>query len=97
MTDSTLQYKMMYAINYNLFFEKLNLIEEPTQEVITLVLNNIQSLLQESAVTIRGLKRFVKEHQKYFEQGIRLNPKGTNKNLSLCFICFLLLGSRMKK
>jgi hypothetical protein len=97
MTDSTLQYKMMYAINYNLFFEKLNLIEEPTQEVITLVLNNIQSLLQESAVTIRGLKRFVKEHQKYFEQGIRLNPKGTNKKSIFMFYLLFIVGKSNEK
>lgn len=49
---------------------------------------NIPSLVEESAVTIWSLKRFVKEHQKHFEEGINLNPKGTNKNLSLCLYAF---------
>lgn len=92
MTDRTLKYKLMYVTNYELFFEKLNLIDEPTQEVITLILNNIQSLLQESAITIRGLKRFVKEHWKHFEQGIRLNPKGTNKKSIFMFYILFIIG-----
>jgi len=92
MTDKTLKYKLMYVTNYELFFEKLNLIDEPTQEVITLILNNIQSLLQESAITIRGLKRFVKEHWKHFEQGIRLNPKGTNKKSIFMFYMLFIIG-----
>ncbi|WP_368975729.1 hypothetical protein NST61_03975 [Caldifermentibacillus hisashii] len=75
-----------------LFLEKLNLIVEPTQEVITLILNNIQSLLQESAITIRGLKRFVKEHQQHSEEGIRLNPKGTNKKSIFMFYLLFIIG-----
>ncbi|WPC07740.1 hypothetical protein [Globicatella sp. PHS-GS-PNBC-21-1553] len=92
MTDNTLQYKLLYVTNYKLFLEKLNLIAEPTQEVITLILNNIQKLLQESVITIRGLKRFVKEHQKHFEEGIRLNPKGTNKKSIFMFYMLFIIG-----
>jgi hypothetical protein len=92
MTDNTLQYKLMYVTNYKLFLKKLNLIVEPTQEAITLMLNNIQNLLQESAITIRGLKRFIKEHHKHFEEGIRLNPKGTNKKSIFMFYMLFIIG-----
>lgn len=92
MTDTTLKYKLDYINNYEIFRKDLKLIIEPTEETVSLLLNNIQTILQESPVTIRGLKRFVKEHKKSFEEGLRLNPKGTNKKALFMFYMLFVIG-----
>lgn len=92
MTDITLGYKLNYISYYEMFQTKLELLVEPTKEAVSLLLNNIQDILQESAVTIRGLKRFVKEHQKHFDTGLKLNPNGTNKKSIFMFYMLFLIG-----
>lgn len=92
MTDTTLQYKIMYGSYYSMFQNELKLINEPTQDLISLILKNIESILQESALTIRGLKRFVKEHIKNFDEEVRLNPKGTNKKSIFMFYIMFMVG-----
>lgn len=92
MTDTTLKYKFDYINNYEIFQKDLKLIIEPTEETVSLLLSNIQTILQESPVTIRGLKRFVKEHKKSFEEGLRLNPKGTNKKAIFMFYMLFVIG-----
>lgn len=91
-TDITSIYKLNYISYYEVFQKKLELLIEPTKETSSLLLNNIQDILQESAVTIRGLKRFVKEHQKNFDSGLKLNPNGTNKKSTFMFYILLHIG-----
>lgn len=92
MTDTTLQYKIMYGSYYTKFQNELKLSNEPTQDLINLILKNIESILQASALTIRGLKRFVKEHIKNFDEEVRLNPKGTNKKSIFMFYIMFMVG-----
>lgn len=90
--DTTLKYKMMYLTNYNLFLEGLNLKLQPTDELVELIINNVQHLFQVSAITVRGLKRFVKEHRKYFDEGFKLNINGTDKDSVFLYYILYIIG-----
>lgn len=92
MKDYTIKYKNIYITNYKLFSDKLNLIREPNQKIKKLIMNNIQKSLKNFLITIRSLKRFVKDHQKNFEEGIRLNPKGINKESIFMFYILFSIG-----
>lgn len=92
MTDTTLQYKIMYGSYYSKFQNELKLSNEPTQELISLILNNIENILQESALIVRVLKRFVNERIKNFDKEVRLNPKGTNKKSIFMFYIMFMIG-----
>ena len=90
--DFSLQYKMWYLMNYQIFQTSLKCIEEPNQEAIELLKKQIEEILQSSALTIRGLKRFVKEQEYYFAQGNSLNPKGTDKKSTFLYYCLFVIG-----
>ena len=91
MKDTSLHYKCMYAVNYKLFQKNLNCIDEPNSVVVELLKNQLENILRAAALTLRGLKRLVKEHKEYLNQGSELNPKGSNKkSLFLYYILFTL-------
>lgn len=92
LTDTTLRYKLMYITNYQIFRKGLNLVIEPNHIIIDLILENIQNLLHESDVSIRGLKRFVREHQKHFNEGFRLNQNGTDKKSIFMYYILFIIG-----
>lgn len=92
MTDITLQYQLVYAMNYPLFQNHLQCVSEPDEKIIRLIKKYMEDILQSSAITIRGLKRFVKEHFKSFDEKIILNPKGTSKKAVFMFYLLLIIG-----
>ena len=92
MDDFSLQHKMFYVINYQLFQKELRCISEPNEDAINLLKSRMEAILQASALTVRGLKRFVKERKDYLAQGYALNPKGTDKKSIFLFYCLYVLG-----
>lgn len=92
MSDFSLQYKLWYMMNYQFFQTSLKCIKEPNQEAIELLKKQIEEILQSSALTIRGLKRFVKEQEYYLSQGNALNPKGTDKKATFLYYCLFVIG-----
>lgn len=92
MTDLSLQYQLMYVINYPLFQCNLQCTNKPDEKIIKLIIKYMEEILQSSTITLRGLKRFVREHFKSFDEEIKLNPKGTNKKAMFMFYLLLVLG-----
>ncbi|WP_238882018.1 hypothetical protein [Clostridium sp. YIM B02551] len=92
MMDTTLEYKVFYGLNYPLFQNHLQYINEPNEQSINLIKKYMEDILQSSAITIRGLKRFVNEYFKSFNEKVRLNPKGTNKKSVFLFYILFLVG-----
>ena len=92
LSDFSLQYKLWYMVNYRAFQTSLKCIEKPNQEAIELLKKQIEAILQSSALTIRGLKRFVKEQEYYLAQGNSLNPKGTDKKATFLYYCLFVIG-----
>lgn len=92
MTDLSLQYQLMYVTNYPLFQYNLQCTNKPDEKIIKLIIKYMEETLQASAITLRGLKRFVREHFRSFDEEIKLNPKGTNKKAMFMFYLLLVLG-----
>ena len=90
--DFSLTQKLFYVLNYKLFQENLKCISEPNQDAIKLLVSRMEAILQVSVLTVRGLKRFVKDRRDYLAQGYALNPKGTDKKSIFLFYCLYILG-----
>ena len=93
MTDMSLQYQMLYLQNYDLFATNLMCVDKPDSVIVHMIIKHIEKLLQESALTIRGLKRFVNEHKEYLERENALNPNGTNKQSIFMFFILYTIGN----
>ena len=52
----------------------------------------MENILQTSALTVRGLKRFVREHKDYLNTGLGLNPNGSNKESIFSFYILFIVG-----
>jgi len=92
LTDTTLNYQFFYLINYPLFQNNLRCVDKPDKKIESIILKYIEDILQASAVTIRGLKRFVKEHFKSLDKEVRLNKQGTNKQAMFLFYLLFIIG-----
>lgn len=55
-------------------------------KLLALIRKQLDEVLNISALTVRGLKRFVKEHREAIDKGIVFNPFEQIKRLYLCFI-----------
>ncbi|MEY8732094.1 hypothetical protein AB9M92_07485 [Peribacillus frigoritolerans] len=92
MTDVLIQYQLFYGTNFPLFQVDLQCANKPNEKIINLIIKNMEDTLQSSAVTLRGLKRFVKENFNSFDEEIKLNPKGTNKKAVFMFYLLFIVG-----
>ena len=92
MTDLSIKQQVFYATNYPLFQDNLHHENKPNKKIINLLIKFLENTLQSSAVTIRGLKRFVKEHFNSFDEKIKLNPKGNNKKAVFMFYLLFIVG-----
>lgn len=88
--DDSLNEKFAYINIYD-DLQRLSLTED-TQVMIPILLKNIEDVLQASALTIRGLKRFVREHRDYIDSKKGLNPKATNKKGVFLFYILYIVG-----
>lgn len=69
----------------------LNLTKD-TQVMIPILLRNIEDVLQASALTMRGLRRFVREHRDYIDSQKGLNPKASYKKGIFLFYMLYIVG-----
>lgn len=92
MNDTSLQYQIMYAQCYEMFQNDLMCVTQPTPEIIHLLKQQMENILQTSALTVRGLKRFVREHKDYLNTGLGLNPNGSNKESIFSFYILFIVG-----
>lgn len=92
MTDVSIQYQYFYGTNYPLFQGDLQCANKTNEKIINLIIKHMEDTLQSSAVTLRGLKRFVKEHFNSFDEEIKLNPKVTNKKAVFMFYLLFIVG-----
>ena len=90
--DTSLQYQMMYAQCYGMFQNDLMCVMQPTPQVLRLLKQRVENILQISALTVRGLKRFVKENKEYLKTGSGLNPNGSNKKSIFMFYILFIVG-----
>lgn len=92
MENYFMTHRFFYVGNFSLFQEDLQCVIEPNEKIINLILMQVEDVLQSSAITLRGIKRFVKEHYKSFDEKIQLNPRGTNKKAVVMFYILFIIG-----
>ncbi len=89
-TDDILNEKLSYINMYD-YLQQLSLTND-TQSLIPILLKGIKDVLQASALTMRGLRRFIKEHRDYIDSRKGLNPKATNKKSIFLFYLLYIVG-----
>lgn len=88
--DDSMNEKYSYICIYDHLLH-LNLTKD-TQVMIPILLRNIEDVLQASALTMRGLRRFVREHRDYIDSQKELNPKASYKKGIFLFYMLYIVG-----
>ncbi len=83
----------MNLINKN----ELSCCNDMDDKLLALIRKQLDQVLNISALTVRGLKRFVKEHRKAIDKGIVFNPSETNKKAVFMFYLIFVCGKAGKK
>ena len=90
MTDDSLNEKCAYICIYD-YLLHLNLTTD-TKVILPILRNNVDDVLRASALTMRGLRRFIKEYREYIDSRQGLNPKATNKKEIFLFYTLYIVG-----
>lgn len=88
--DTSMVYKTMYLYS-NIHENELSCGNDVDEKIMYILKKQINSLLNMSALTVRSIKRFVKEYKEAIANGIKLNPNG--KNHKAIFMFYLLYVS----
>lgn len=89
--DTTLGLKFENKILYNFIERELYLEKEPNELLVKNLINRILAIFNTSVLTLRGLKRFVKEHEYFLYSATSLNPNGTkNESIFMYYVLFLV-------
>lgn len=75
----------------------MNCCNDMDDKLLALIRKQLDEVLNISALTVRGLKRFVKEHREAIDKGIVFNPFGTNKKAIFMFYLIFICGKTGKK
>lgn len=89
--DTAMNYKMMYYCS-NINQKELLCTTEMNAQLLSIIKKQLNRVLNISALTVRGIKRFVKEHKETIDKGIVLNPNGTNKKAMFMFYLVFATG-----
>lgn len=89
--DISMTCKMIYFLS-GIYNVDLPFYDKSTEELVTMIKKHMNSVLNVSVLTIRGLKRFVKEHKANIEKGIVFNPNGTNMKVIFTFYLIFATG-----
>lgn len=90
LTDDSLNEKYAYICIYD-YLLHLNLTTD-TKVILPILRNNVDDVLLASALTMRGLRRFIKEYREYIDSRQGLNPKATNKKEIFLFYTLYIVG-----
>ena len=89
--DNSMTCKMIYLLS-GVYDANLPFDDESTEKLIVTIKKHLNKVLNISALTIRGLKRFVNEHKDNIEKGIVFNPYGTNMKAVFTFYLIFATG-----
>ena len=89
--DTSITSKMMYLLSC-IYPNGLSCGNNGEEQPAVVIKRHLDTVLAMSALTVRSLKRFVKEHKENIEKGIVLNPYGTNPKALFMFYLIFLCG-----
>ena len=90
--DTSITYKMIYLLS-GIYKNGLSYGSDKKEQTAAVVKRHLDAVLAVSALTVRGVKRFVKEHKENIEKGIVLNPYGINPKA--VFMFYLIYNCRL--
>lgn len=87
----------LYPFVFNMmkcFLEIYDETKEPNEKIKSILINNIQEILQTSSLHKKALKRFVKEYFGDGDEDIRLNSETSNKKAVFLFYILFIIGKK---
>ncbi|NDO49791.1 hypothetical protein FMM75_10400 [Lachnospiraceae bacterium MD335] len=89
--DTTITYKMIYLFS-GIYQNGLPCGSDKQEETVAVIKRHLETVLAVSALTVRGVKRFVGEHKENIQKGIVLNPYGVNPKAVFMFYLIFSCG-----
>lgn len=90
--DYSLQPMYCYYLLYLTVLNDLQCDNNINEKAINLIITNITNLLQTSALTLRSLKRFVKEHYGNFDKEFKFRQECTDKKSIFLIYAIFIIG-----
>ena len=89
--DTSITYKMIYLFS-GIYQKGLPCGSDKQEETVAVIKRHLDTVLAVSALTVRGVKRFVGEHKESIQKGIVLNPYGINPKAVFMFYLIFSCG-----
>lgn len=90
--DTSFVIKNMYLEGFNDMQNNLMCVSVPSPQTYELLKSRIFSVFQISALTLKGLKRFVHEHRFFWNDSFKLNVNGGDKKNIFLYYILLITG-----
>lgn len=91
--DTSLQYQLMYLSCYGRFQKELKLVDSYNKEIIDLVIGKIHKVINTSTLTLKSLRRFVKDYEKLLSASSKLNFQTISNNTLINFYFLYIIGN----
>ena len=95
--DTSLQYKLIYLSYYDRFQKELKLVASYDKDLIDLIIGNIHKVINTSTLTLKSLRRFVKDYEKALGKSNQLNFQTINSNILIYFYFLFIIGNPLNK
>lgn len=90
--DTSFVIKNMYLEGFNDMQNNIMCVSVPSPQTYELLKSRIFNVFQISALTLKGLKRFVHEHRVFWKESFKLNPNGGDKKNIFLYYILLITG-----
>ena len=91
--DTSLQYQLMYLSCYGRFQKELKLVDSYNKEILDLVIGKIHKVINTSTLTLKSLRRFVKDYEKLLSASSKLNFQTISNNTLINFYFLYIIGN----
>lgn len=91
--DTSLQYQLMYLSCYGRFQKELKLVDSYDKDLIDLIIEKIHKVINTSTLTLKSLRRFVKDYEKLLSVSSKLNFQTISNNILIYFYLLYIIGN----
>lgn len=95
--DTSLQYQLMYLSCYGRFQKELKLVDSYDKDLIDLIIEKIHKVINTSTLTLKSLRRFVKDYEKLLSVSSKLNFQTISDNILIYFYFLYIIGNPLNK
>ncbi len=95
--DTSLQYQLMYLSCYGRFQKELKLIDSYDKDLIDLIIGKIYKVINTSTLTLKSLRRFVKDYEKSLSVSSQLNFQTISNSTLIYFYFLYIIGNPLNE